>query len=70
MHSLARLYTIESWLAFTAGGALLLLIFAVPASAKSGRSLFRWLVKILVVVAVLAFAGWGATNLWMRHLLR
>ena len=70
MHSLARLYTIESWLAFTAGGALLLLAFAVLASAKSGRSLFRWLVRISAVVAVLAFVGWGATNLWMRHLLR
>jgi hypothetical protein len=70
MHSLTRLYTIESWLAFTAGGALLLLVFAVPISAKSGRPLFRWTVRILALVAVLAFVSWGATNLWMRHILR
>ena len=65
MHSHARLYTIEARIAFTAAGALFLLIFALPASVTTGRPLFRWMVRVLVAVAVLCGATLVVAKIWM-----
>ena len=70
MHSLTKLYMVESWFAFTAGGALLLLALALPASVTTQRPIYRWAARILMVVVLVSLVGWGVTNLWMRHLPR
>lgn len=70
MHSLTKLYMVESWFAFTAGGSLLLLALALPASVTTQRKIFWWLVRILAVLILVSLIGWTATNLWMRHLPR
>jgi hypothetical protein len=66
MHSHAKLYTIESRIAFTAAGALLLLIFALPASVATGRPLFRWMVRILTAVAVMSAVALVVAKIWMN----
>lgn len=66
MHSQARLYTIESRIAFTAAGALFLLLFALPASVATGRPLFRWMVRILIAVALLCAAALVVAKIWMN----
>jgi Na+/melibiose symporter-like transporter len=53
MHSPAKFYMMESWIAFLAGGALILLAFALPLSMTMNSSAARWLVRILGVVVVL-----------------
>ena len=66
MHTHARLYTIEARIAFTAAGALFLLVFALPASVTTGRPLFRWMVRILIAVAVLCGAVLLVAKIWMN----
>jgi hypothetical protein len=66
MHTHARLYTIEARIAFTAAGALFLLVFALPASVTTGRPLFRWMVRILIAVAVLCGAALLVAKIWMN----
>ena len=66
MHSHARLYTIESRIAFTAAGALLLLVFALPASLSTGRPLFRWMVRILAALTLLCAAALLVAKIWMN----
>lgn len=66
MHTHVRLYTIEARIAFTAAGALFLLIFALPASVTTGRPLFRWMVRILVVLAVLCGLTLLVAKIWMN----
>jgi hypothetical protein len=66
MHSHARLYTIEARIAFTACGALLLLVFALPASLSTGRPSFRSLVRILAAVILLCAAALLVAKIWMQ----
>lgn len=66
MHTQARLYTIEARIAFTAAGALLLLIFALPAAVTTGRAVFRWMAGILAAVAVLCAAALLVAKIWMK----
>ena len=66
MYSHARLYSIESAIAFTAAGALLLLVFALPASAATGRPLFRWMVRVLGAVAVVCAITLIVAKVWME----
>ena len=66
MHSHAKLYTIEARIAFTAAGALFLLVFALPASVTTGRPLFRWMVRTLTAVAVLCAVALLLAKIWMN----
>jgi hypothetical protein len=66
MHSHARLYALESRIAFTAAGALLLLILALPASMATGRPVFRWTVRILGAVVVICATALVVSKIWMN----
>ena len=66
MHTHARLYTIEARIAFTAAGALFLLIFTLPASVTTGRPLFRWMVRLLVAAAVICGLALVVAKIWLN----
>ncbi len=65
-HSYAKLYMMESWIAFVAGGALILLAFALPASMAMNGPAMRWLVRILGTVVVLCALTLLALNLFVK----
>jgi hypothetical protein len=56
----------ESWIAFVAGGALILLAFALPASMAMEGPAVRWLVRILAAVVVLSALTLLAINLFVK----
>jgi len=60
------------WFGAIGAGALVALVVTSVWRQRLRLSYELWQIlhAVLAVVAVLAFAGWGATNLWMRHLLR
>jgi hypothetical protein len=66
MHSHAKLYMMESRIAFLAGGALILLAFALPLSMAMKGAPLRWLIRILGAVVVLCALTLLAINLFVK----
>jgi hypothetical protein len=66
MHSHAKLYLMQSWIAFAAGGALILLAFALPVSMAITSPALRWVLRILGAVVVLCAVSLLALTLLVK----